>query len=295
MTDRARDFWNEAHRAPELDAHDNIFNHAMVQAYACIRAFGGYFGQLDAIAVALRERTQPGEEILSVGCGRAAKERQLARLLPDRRFVGIDIADRTLETAREEIGGEGLSNLRVEHGDFNRLQLEQGRFGAVLGLGAIHHVEALEQFWAQCRHGMRKGASVLAQEFTGPSRFQWTEAQLLHGTRALREVVPAEHHVHHDRVERISVEFMIATDPSEAVRSSEILDTCRAGGFDLTAVVGIGCSLLQPVLMHQIGTFDPRNWQHNLTLAKLFAMEEQLIAEGTLGHDFAMFVAVRRD
>ena len=295
MTDRAREYWNQVHHAPELDAHDNFFNHAMVQAYACIRAFGSYFGQLDAIAVALRERTQPGEEILSVGCGRAVKERVLAKLLPDRRFVGLDIADRTLEAAREGIAAEGLSNLRLERGDFNRLELERGRFGAVLGLGAIHHVEALEQFWAQCRHGMRKGASVLAQEFIGPSRFQWTEAQLLHGSRALQDVVPAEHRVHHDRVERIPVEFMLATDPSEAVRSSEILDTCRDGGFDVTAVVGIGCSLLQPVLMHQIGTFDARNWQHNLTLAKLFAMEETLIAEGALGHDFAMFVAVRHD
>ena len=61
-----------------------------------------------------------------------------------------------------------------------------------------------------------------------------------------------------------------------------------------SGVVGIGCSLVQPVLMHQIGTFDPKNWQHNLVLARLFAAEAALIGKGELGHDFALFVAVRR-
>jgi SAM-dependent methyltransferase len=294
-TGRARAHWNQAHAQPELEAHDNIFSHPLIQAYASMRAFGGLYGQLDAVAVALRERTRPGEEVLSIGCGRAQKERTLARLLPDRRFVGIDIADEILALARAEIAAEGIANLRLELGDFNRLQLAKARFGAVLGLGAIHHVEALEDFWAQCRIGLRPGASILAQEYVGPDRFQWTDAQLREGNRVLRDIVPAGHHVHHGTVERIPVAHMLATDPSEAVRSSAILATCRDGGFDVTAVVGIGCALLQPVLMHQVSTFDPANWQHNLVLARLFAEEDRLLREGVLGHDFAMFVAVRKD
>jgi len=294
-TDRAREHWNKSHAAPEQELHDNIFSHPLVQAYASMRAFGGLYGQLDAVAVALRERTRPGELILSVGCGRAVKERVLARAVPDRHFIGIDIADRILVEARAEIAAEGITNLTLELGDFNRLQLEPGRFGAVLGLGAIHHIEALEHFWSQCRIGLRRGASILAQEYIGPDRFQWTEAQLREGTRVLRELVPPPHHRQHSVVERIPVELMIATDPSEAVRSSAILDTCRQGGFTVPAVVGIGCSLLQPVLMHQVSAFDPTDWAHNLTLAKLFAEEDRLLRAGVLAHDFAMFVAVRQD
>src|SRR5262249_50249972 len=161
------------------------------------------------------------------------------------------------ELARAETAAEGIANLHLELGDFNRLQLGHARFGAVLGLGAIHHVEALEDFWAQCRIGLRSGASILAQEYVGPDRFQWTDAQRRAGSRWLRAVVPEEPHVPHGPVERIPVAHMLATDPSEAVRSSAILATCRSGGFDVTAVVGIGCALLQPVLMHQVGTFDP--------------------------------------
>lgn len=293
-TSRAREHWHKAHAQPELEAHDNIFSHPLVQAYASLRAFGSLTGQLEAVTVALRERTRPGEQILSIGCGRAVKERVLAAALPDRTFVGIDIADRILDEARAELAAAGLANLRLEQGDFNRLQLDEARFACVLGLGAIHHVEALEHFWAQCRRGLRPGGSVLAQEYVGPDRFQWTDAQIREGDRALAEIVPKEHHRHHGRIERIPLAHMLSVDPSEAVRSSAILPTCRASGLDVTAVVGIGCSLVQPVLMHQIGTFDPADWEHNLVLAKLFAMEDRLLRAGVLGHDFAMFVAVHR-
>ncbi len=292
--DRARAHWNKTHAAPEVEAHDNIFSHPLLHTYVSLRAFGSLIGQLEAVVVALRERTAPGEHILSVGCGLCQKERVLAQALPDRHFVGVDIADRTIATARREIEAAGIGNLTIEPGDFNRLQLERERFACVLGLGAIHHIEALESFWQQCRIGLRKGGSVLAQEYTGPDRFQWNAAQVREGNRVLRDIVPPEHQVHHRTVEPVPLRHMLDVDPSEAVRSSAIEATCRASGLDVTAVVGTGCSLLQPVLMHQIGTFDPRNWQHNLVLARLFAEEDRLIQEGVLGHDFAMLVAVHR-
>ena len=56
--------------------------------------------------------------------------------------------------------------------------------------------------------------------------------------------------------------------------------------------VGVGCSLLQPVLMNQIHTFDPRNWEHNHHLMTLFREEERLLRAGVLEDDFAAWVAV---
>ena len=110
--------------------------------------------------------------------------------------------------------------------------------------------------------------------------------------RALRELVPAEHQVHHREVRPVALEHLLASDPSEAVRSSEILPTLRAAGFTLPGYAGAGCALLQPVLMHQIQTFDPRNWEHNHTLTALFREEDRLMRAGVLGDDFAMFMAV---
>jgi len=84
---------------------------------------------------------------------------------------------------------------------------------------------------------------------------------------------------------------LVADDPSEAVRSHEILSTLRAAGFTVPAYAGAGCALLQPVLMHQIQTFEPRDWEHNFRLMSLFREEDRLMRAGVLGDDFAMFVA----
>ncbi|MCU0866858.1 MAG: methyltransferase domain-containing protein [Planctomycetes bacterium] len=291
--ERAKVFWEGAHAAAEHELHDNIFRHPMVQAYASLQAYGSLVGQLDALTVAIRERTRPGDEILTVCCGPALKERVIARALPDRRFVGIDIADGVVTKASAEIAAAGIANLTVEVGDANHLQLRQDRFACVLGLGAVHHLQNLENFWQQCRRGLRVGGSLIAEEYVGPSRFQWTEAQIHEGDRVLREIVPAEHQGHHTSIRRIPIESMLRADPSEAVRSAEILATCRASGLTVTAVVGVGCSLLQPVLMHQIASFDPRNWDHNLVLSRLFAEEQRLLRAGVLDHDFAILVAVK--
>lgn len=286
------DFWTRQHAREDLGTHDNFLVHPLVQGYLCLRAVGGLIGLLDAVVNQLRDRTRPGARVFSPGCGRADKELVLAAALPDREFVGLDLTPEILALARAEVERRGLRNLRLEQGDFNRLELEPRSYDVVLGLGAIHHVEALEAFWESVRRALRPGGLVLAQEFIGPDRMQWNEAQVREGSRALAELVPDEHKVHHREVRPVDLETLIASDPSEAVRSSAILPTLRAAGFSLAGYAGAGCALLQPVLMHQIQTFDPRNWEHNHRLMTLFREEDRLMRAGVLGDDFAMFAAV---
>jgi SAM-dependent methyltransferase len=288
---RAAAFWDDRHRDAQGEAHDNFLRHPLIHAYISLRAFGQLVGHLDVVVAELRSRTRPGDRILSVGCGTASKERAIARQLPDRQFVGLDISPETVARASDQLGAEGIENLSLELGDFNALELPPRTYRAILGLGAIHHIEALETFWDACARGLTEDGVVLAQEFVGPDRFQWTEAQVEAGDRALRELVPPEHRVHHDRIERVPVETMLALDPSEAVRSSEILPTCVAAGFRIEGYAGAGCALLQPVLMHQIHTFDPQDWSHNHVLSALFREEDRLMRAGVLQDDFAGFVA----
>src|SRR5690606_5892415 len=124
----------------------------------------------------------------------------------------------------------------------------------------------------------------------GPNRLQWTDVQREEGDRVLRDIVPPEHRVHHDRVICTPIEQMLELDPSEAVRSAEILPTLRDAGFVLKGYAGGGGALLQPVLLNQVHTFDPRRWDHNLVLARLFEEEDRLMRQGRLDDDFCMFV-----
>jgi SAM-dependent methyltransferase len=232
--------------------------------------------------------------VFSPGCGAAEKEMVLAQALPDRRFVAADITEAPLEAARAECARRRIANLELRIGDFNAPDLEPRSLDAVLGLGAIHHVSELERFWAEVRKALRPGGVVLAQEYVGPNRMQWRPAQIEHGNRALATIVPLEHQVHHREVKPTPVEQMLELDPSEAVRSEDLLPTCKDAGFEVLGYAGVGCALLQPVLLDQVHTFDPRNWQHNLVLTHLFVEEDRLMREGVLGDDFAMFVAAAR-
>jgi SAM-dependent methyltransferase len=284
-------FWNDSHKNAEGGAHDNYLNHPLIQAYVSLRAFGSLTGHLDAAVEAVRTFSDPGDTIVSLGCGAALKERVLAAQLQDRHFVGIDIADQVIASVNETLQREGPANLTLRHGDFNQLDLPADSMQILLGLGAIHHVENLEGMWQQARHALSPGGVVLAQEYVGPNRFQWTAAQIQAGDHALEHIVPEEHKVHHRTIGRPALEFMIEMDPSEAVRSAEIVPTCRAAGFTIDSLTSAGGALLQPVLMHQIHTFDPANWSHNLVLSRLFEAEDRLMSEGVLVDDFAMLVA----
>lgn len=286
------DFWTRQHSREDLGTHDNFLSHPLVQGYLCLRAVGGLISLMDALANQIRDRSRPGARLFSPGCGRGDKELILAAAFPDREFVALDITPGILDLGRAEAQRRGLTNVRFEQGDFNRLDLEPRSFDVVLGLGSIHHVEALEHFWEQVRRALRPGGTLLAQEFIGPNRMQWNEAQVREGTRALAELVPDEHKIHHREVRPVALAHLIAEDPSEAVRSAEILSTLRGAGFTIPGYAGGGCALLQPVLMHQIQTFDPRNWEHNHHLVTLFREEDRLMRAGVLQDDFAMFVAL---
>ena len=291
---RVVDFWTEQHKKDDLGTHDNFLSHPLVAGYIALRGLGDLIGQLDALGHQIRDRSRPGARIFSPGCGRGDKELHLASAFPEREFVALDITPEILELARADAARRGLRNITFEQGDFNRLALEPRSFDLVLGLGAIHHVEALEHFWSEVRKALRPGGAVLAQEYIGPNRLQWNEAQQREGSRVLRELVPDEHKIHHREVLPVDLATILAGDPSEAVRARDILPTCKAGGFDVPGYAGGGCALLQPVLMHQVQTFDPRNWEHNHLLMTLFREEDRLMKAGVLGDDFAMFVAVPR-
>lgn len=284
-------FWNDTHQNAAGGDHDNYMHHPLVQGYISLRAFGSLISHMDAAIHAVRDHTSPGDNILSLGCGAAGKERILARALPDRNFIGLDIADEVIAAQNAALPDEGIHNLRLDRGDFNQLDLEPDSLQLLLGLGAIHHVENLEGMWAQARRALKPGGLVMAQEYVGPSRFQWTAAQIEQGSAALRDLVPPAHQVHHSEVRRLPEQFWIDIDPSEAVRSAEILPTCRAAGFTIRSVTSAGGALLQPCLMNQIHTFDPQNWEHNLVLSRLFAREAELMAQGVLQDDFVMLVA----
>jgi hypothetical protein len=85
---------------------------------------------------------------------------------------------------------------------------------------------------------------------------------------------------------------MNAADPSEAIRSAEIVPVLSRY-FRILEFRGYGGSLLHELLFDITGNFDERNPGSLEQLRRLFQVEDDLIASGRLKDDFAVIIATR--
>jgi SAM-dependent methyltransferase len=68
---------------------------------------------------------QPGDSVLDIGCGFGDTSQQLAQLVgPEGSVLGIDVAERFIEAAREEAEQAGVANVRFEVADAETMTLE---------------------------------------------------------------------------------------------------------------------------------------------------------------------------
>ena len=132
-------------------------------------------------------------------------------------------------------------------------------------------------------------------EFVGPSQFQWSEKQLKIMNELL-EILPNRYKVDvtsgrlKERIYRPSIEYMNETDPSEAIRSSEIVPLVIKY-FDIEERVDYGGTILHLLLHTIVSNFDPSKEEDVAILRLLRYIEDILIKEKILPSDFTLIVA----
>ena len=168
-----------------------------------------------------RYAATPFDRGVSFGCGDGALERDLIRKQICRTVTGIDLSGGALAPARERARQEGLEGIAYGQGDMNHLKLERRRFDIAFFHQSLHHVAALEDCLRRVDDALAPGGLVYLDEYVGPSRHQWRREMLREAERALASL-PA-------RLRRRSRlrPPVDRGDPSEAVRSSEILGTAE--------------------------------------------------------------------
>ena len=229
---------------------------------------------------------------LSLCCGDGAFERQLIQTGVLQRVTGIDIAPVRVASA---VAAAGLD---FQVGDANSGNFGSQLYDAVIAKAALHHIECLEPALQGVRRALKPGGCLIAIDFFGPTRFQWTDAQLAAVNRFLAEEVPEPLRRQADgtlySAVRPTLAEMIASDPSEAVRSGEILALLRQY-FSRLEIRDIGGTLLQLIFSSSIvNNFDASSSQHNRIIEKAFALEQSLLACGAIEADFK-FVAAYAD
>src|SRR5262249_9827040 len=186
----------------------------------------------------------------------------------------------------------GLADvLRFRVADAHELIRARASYDVVLGLQSLHHFDHLDETVTFVRQLVRPGGLLLVDEFVGPTRFQWTAAQLEAANRLL-ERLPRERLVMADgrlklRVIRPSKLSMILDDPSEAVDASRLMPAIRQN-FDVIEELPYGGTVLHIVFSGIAQNFLDDDVATRSLLDICFAAEDEVLPE--IGHDFVFAV-----
>lgn len=239
---------------------------------------------------------------LSVGCGDGCLERHGLRLNICKKFEAFDISAEAVDKAKQLIIKENLAD-RVSYGvmDFNKEKLKENYYDVIFGAASIHHIENLEFFFKQANGALKQDGLLIINEYVGPSQFQWRKKQLalinkILGTLPVRfrkSLDKKDYSRIIDTVEIVPREIMNQTDPSEAIRSEEILSFfCRY--FDVVEKIEWGGTILHPLFHKIIGNFDFTDEKDKAILDLVFLLEQTLICEGIIPSDFVLLIGKKK-
>lgn len=233
---------------------------------------------------------------LSLCCGDGAFEQQLLDQGVFSRITGLELSTERIAQGRARVGAQGARALDFLQKDVNLGDFGKRCFDVVFAKAALHHIQDLEAAFEGMVRALRPGGLLVTIDFFGPSRFQWTAEQLQACNRFWHAHVPPSLQVEADGtltppITRPRVEDMMAMDPSEAVRSSE-LRAMVYKYFDVLDDRALGGALLNLLLYGQrVNRFDASDSTHNAALERAVAEERELMAQGRLDSDFRFIVA----
>jgi SAM-dependent methyltransferase len=238
----------------------------------------------------------PLQRCLTLGCGAGDFERTLSKYHFCMRHDAYDISEGAIEKAKERAGAERLSHIFYEVADINSISLLAGTYDVVFGIHSVHHFSALEHVFSEVRKSLKSGGFFVFQEYVGPNKFQWTEKQLsiINGIlaflpdkycRSRKDGITLK-----KRQWRPTIEEMDSVDPSEAVRSEEILKVLPVY-FDVLEKRDLGGSILHLLLDGIAGNFDYDNPKDMRLLEMIFEIEDTFMEIGEIQSDFAFVIA----
>ncbi|HEX9162062.1 MAG TPA: class I SAM-dependent methyltransferase [Thermoanaerobaculia bacterium] len=266
----AEKFWDREVSAP---THTSWMEHPLVRDYILESIGNGEkLWPVEWFMRALGGRRF--ERALSVGCGTGPFERDIVRKNIAARVDAFDGSTNSLRIAASLASAEGFSpRIRYFAADFNEPSLPRRTYDAVFIHQALHHVAKLEKLLRSILLALRRGGVLYLDEYIGPSRHDWND-QRIAPLRSIFSALPPGARRTGDLPLPIQ-----ADDPSEAIRSSEIL-TQLAIGFDVREIRAYGGNVLS-VLYPAV---DPT------AIEPLIAEEKRMLAAGAAPY-YAVIVA----
>jgi SAM-dependent methyltransferase len=243
-----------------------------------------------------RGQFMPLDRVLTLGCGAGDLERGLFGIGFASRYEGIDVAEQAIERARAAASALGGADIIYKVANINNIKIEPNNYDVIFCPMSAHHFSDLENVFSEVHRALKVGGIFFLDEYIGPKRFQWPEHQIALVDHLLQSLPDRWVRMADGQLRRSfvppSVEDVIAVDPSEAIRSDEILQVLSQQ-FVVTKVRGYGGSLLHGLLDNIGINFVQSDLEAKAMLNTFFALEDWALANGILEHDFAVIMAER--
>ena len=203
---------------------------------------------------------------LSIGCGSGGLERDLIARGICNHIDAFDGSAESIRIATEEAAKAGYADrIHYSIGNFNEPRLPARAYDIVFAHQSLHHVRKLEKLFRAVLRALRPDGLFYLDEYVGPSSEHWNERTFaMH--RALFDLIAEEHR----RVSVLPLPVEVE-DPSEAIRSGEILRELRRG-FDIVEQRDYGGNLLAPIFPY----VEP----NDAIVDSLITAEQELLSAG---------------
>ena len=236
---------------------------------------------------------RPLENCLSLGSGSGELERGMTQYVTLKSHLGIEISAELVKVASERAAA--FPHIRYRQQDLNTCRLEDGGYDLVIAHQSLHHVLNLEGLFERVKQSMKPHGVFIFDEYIGPRRFQWSDRQLSCINGIIRVLPPTlnkdvQTGKLRDSVTRCTPKQVAQVDPSEAIRSDEIVALARRN-FRVAEYRPYGGTILHTLMHMTAGNFlkeEAKPW-----LELLFELEDLLLPE--LGSDFASMICLLPD
>ena len=208
----------------------------------------------------------------------------------------FDISETAIQQSKESADKEGLRDvINYQIADLNAIELTQDRYDVIFSNSCLHHIEALEHLVSQCARALSTGGYLIANEYIGPSRFQFPSDQV----GFIDDLLILLPDMYKKRIALASgyklggfsppdPVLLESIDPSQAIRSQEVLSAVRQH-LRIVEMKPYGGCILHMLLQDIAGNFE----EGDSRLRALVDLERRLVRCGCLQSDFAFFVATK--
>ncbi len=232
---------------------------------------------------------------ISLGCGAGNREIRWVTACENLRLSCYDISKERIEQARINAANANVSSqLSFEVGDVHALELGSEKYDVVIIEGALHHFHSIVRVLDKVRKSLKDEGMFIVNEYVGPSRFQWTDAQLQAANRVLG-MIPEEYRKKFSdgrikkKIHRPGRLSMFLNDPSESAESNLIEDAI-AGQFKVLERKEYGGTLLQLVFKDIAHNFINEKAETKELLRTIFNVEDEMLRKGEIKSDFVFYI-----